>query len=167
MTRIRFDERQRFRQVWLWLIIGLVAALGWAGFIVQIGLDRPFGTNPGPDWLVWMLWLLVGIGLPALFAWAHLRVVVTDQEVVINYVPFSARRIPLSEVLGATAREYDALREYGGWGIKGWSRDKRAYNVSGTEGVELFLKNGRTVMIGSNQAVDLEQAIMDARDALP
>ena len=167
MTKTRFEERQHFRQIWLWLIIGLVAALGWAGFIVQIVLGRPFGTNPGPDWLVWLLWLLVGTGLPALFAWAQLRVTVTDQEVVIRYVPFSVRRIPLSEILGATAREYDALREYGGWGIKGWSRDKRAYNVSGREGVELLLKDGRTVMIGSARAADLERAIMDARDALP
>ena len=107
------------------------------------------------------------VGLPLLLAWAHLQLVVTDQEIVIDYRPFSRRRIPLSEVMGATARDYDALREYGGWGIKGWSRDKRAYNVSGKRGVELFLRDGRSVMLGSLRADELAAAIMDARDALP
>jgi len=113
------------------------------------------------------VWLLVGIGLPVLLVWAHLRLVVTDQEIVIDYRPFSRRQIPLAEVMGATARDYDALREFGGWGIKGWSRDKRAYNVSGGRGVEVFLRDGRSVMLGSQHADELAAAIMAARDALP
>ena len=167
MTKVRFEARPYFRQWWMWLLIGLMVVLGWAGLIEQIVLGQPFGTNPGPDWLVWLMWLLVGIGLPLLFLWLHLRLAVTDQEIEIDYRPFSQRRIPLSTVLGATAREYDALREYGGWGIKGWSRDKRAYNVSGNAGVELFLIDGRSVMLGSRRADELERAIMEAKDALP
>jgi hypothetical protein len=167
VTRTRFEERQHFRQWWIWLIILLTAAIGWWGWVQQIVLGEPFGSNPGPDWLVWLLWLFIGLGLPALFLWAQLRVTVTDEDVIIRYVPFTSRRIALREILGATAREYDAVREYGGWGVKGWSRDKRAYNVSGNEGVELFLRDGRTIMIGSRRAAELEQAIMDARDALP
>ena len=165
MTKVRFEERQYFRQRWIWLVVGLVAAIGWWAFIQQIVLGTPFGTNPGPDWLVLLLWLAVGIGLPLLFWWAHLRVSLTDQELIVRYVPFTERHIPLVEVMGARAREYDAIREYGGWGIRG-SRDKRAYNVSGNAGVEVFLKDGRTVMIGSQRAQELERAIMDARDAL-
>lgn len=167
MTKVRFEERQHFRQPWLWALILLVAGVSWWAFLQQIVLGQPFGTDPGPDWLVWLLWLVIGLGLPALFAWAHLRVTVTDQAVIIRYVPFSRRRIQLADVLGANAREYDAIREYGGWGIKGWSRDKRAYNVSGSNGVELFLRDGRSVMLGSRRADELAAAIMSARDALP
>ncbi len=167
MTKVRFEERQHFRQRWMWLVIGLLVMLGWWGFVQQILLGVPFGTNPGPDWLVWLIWLLVGIGLPVLLVWAHLRLTVTDQEITIDYRPFSRRRIPLSDVMGASARDYDVLREYGGWGIKGWSRDKRAYNVSGNRGVEVFLRDGRSVMLGSQRADELAAAIMESRDALP
>ena len=167
MTRILYEERQHFRQPWMWLLIGLLIVLGWWGFVQQILLGVPFGNNPGPDWLVWLMWLLVGIGLPLLFIWAHLRLAVTDQEILIDYRPFTRRRIPLSQVMGANAREYDALREYGGWGIKGWSRQKRAYNVSGKRGVEVFLLDGRSVMLGSQHADELASAIMEAHDALP
>lgn len=167
MTRVRFEERQHFRQWWMWGLILLVAGLAWWALVQQVVLGQPFGNNPGPDWLVWILWLLIGLGLPALFVWAHLRLTVTDETVLISYVPFTSRRIPLVEILGANAREYDAIREYGGWGIKGWSREKRAYNVSGNQGVELFLRDGRTVMLGSQRADELAAAIMAARDALP
>lgn len=167
MTRVRFEERQHFRQSWIWALLLLVAGLAWWAFVQQIVLGQPFGSNPGPDWLAWLMWLLIGVGLPALFAWAQLRVTVTDEQVLIRYVPFTRRAIPLAEILGANAREYDAIREYGGWGIKGWSRDKRAYNVSGSQGVELFLRDGRAVMLGSQRAEELAGAIMAARDALP
>ena len=167
MTGIHFEERQHLRQWWLWLLIGVLVALGWWAVLQQIVLGVPFGTDPGPDGLVLLMWLLVGIVLPALLAWAHLRLAVTDQEIVIDYRPFTRRRIALSEVMGAIARDYDALREYGGWGIKGWSRDRRAYNVSGNRGVEVFLRDGRSVMLGSQRADELAAAIMDSRDALP
>ena len=167
MTRTRFEERQHFRGPWLWLLILVVAGVAWWGFVQQIALGVAFGTNPGPDWLVWMLWLLIGVGLPALFLWAHLRVTVTDEAVFIRSMPFTLRRIGLQEILGATAREDDALQAYGGRGVMGWSRDKRTYTVGGNEGVELLLKDGRSVMIGSQRAGELERAIMDAVDALP
>ena len=167
MTRVHFEERQHFRQRWIWALLLLVAGLAWWALVQQIVLGQPFGSNPGPDWLVWLMWLLIGLGLPALFAWAQLRVTVTDESVLIRYVPFTRRAIPLAVILGANAREYDAIREYGGWGIKGWSRDKRAYNVSGSQGVELFLRDGRSVMLGSQRAEELAGAIMAARDALP
>jgi len=59
----------------------------------------------------------------------------------------------------AEARTYRAVAEYGGWGVKGWSKRKVAYNVKGDRGVELRLKNGNSVMLGSQRAEDLEAAI--------
>jgi hypothetical protein len=42
------------------------------------------------------------------------------------------------------------LAEYGGWGVKGFSGKNRAYNISGNIGLQLTLKNGYKILIGTN-----------------
>ena len=56
-------------------------------------------------------------------------------------------------------RQYSAIREYGGWGIKGWTPKNVAYNVSGSWGVELTLRGDRRVMLGSQRPHELAEAI--------
>lgn len=156
---ILFREEQRFKQWWLWLLIYGLAAIMWWSFIQQIIFGRPWGSNAGPDWLVWLFWLLFGLGLPALFHFIKLVIEVRPNQVVINYWPFVKRSIAAADIDHVQARTYNPIREYGGWGIKGWSRRRIAYNVSGNQGVELTLRDGRSVMLGSQQAEQLALAI--------
>jgi hypothetical protein len=160
-----YREEQRFRQSWVWGIVFVVAALGWWSFIQQIVLGKPFGENPAPDWGVWLLWLFIGIGLPVLFFLIRLVLEVTTDAVVIRYRPLTKRRIPLADIEQAKVRTYNAIKEYGGWGIKGWSLKNVAYNVSGDQGVELTLRDGRRVMLGSQRPEELAQAIETQRRA--
>ncbi len=155
-----FKEIQKFRSVWwVMVLVGAVALWIWYGFIQQIILGYPFGTNPGPDWLMWLLWLGIGIGLPWLFYTMHLTTEVHPDHIALNYYPFTTRQIPLTDIKQHQARTYQAIKEYGGWGLKGWSSDNKAYNVYGNQGVELTLLNGQRVMIGSQKAEELAQAI--------
>lgn len=156
---IIYREEQRFNQWWLWLLIYGLVALMWWGFFQQIILGQPWGTNPGPDWLVWLLWLLLGVGLPALFHIMKLVVEVRPNQVDIHYRPFINRSIAILEIDHLKARTYKPIQEYGGWGIKGWSKQRIAYNTSGNRGVELTLHDGRTVMLGSQQPEELALAI--------
>lgn len=160
---VRFREEQKFRQRWFWLLIGFVVALQWWGFVQQIVRGEPWGNQPAPDWMMILIWLLFGIGLPFFFLYMKLTVTVTDDAIDIRYRPLTRRTIPLSDVAHAEARTYAPLREFGGWGIRGGMGGKRAYNVSGDRGVELVLSDGRKVMIGSQRADDLAQAIAAAR----
>ena len=154
-----YHEEQRFRQWWVWVLVVAPAALAWWPFIQQIIGGEPVGQNPAPDWVVWLLWLFIGLGLPFLFGLLCLVVEVTDAEVLIRYRPFSRRVIALADIQQVQARQYNAVKEYGGWGVKGWSKDKMAYNVSGDWGAELTLKDGRRVMLGSQRADELAAAI--------
>jgi hypothetical protein len=140
-----------------------VAAVGWWTFIQRIVLARPVGDDPLPDWGAWLLWLFIGLGLPLLFFRLRLVLDVTSDQVVIHYRPLSRRAIPLIEVEQVTVRTYNAIKEYGGWGVKGWSQKNVAYNVSGNRGVELTLQDGRRVMLGSQRPDELAQAIQTQR----
>ena len=125
----------------------------------QIVLRRPFGKEPGSDWFMWLIWLLFGIGLPVVLRLLTLIVEVWPDRIVIRYVPLTTREIPLADIRRCEARIYRPVWEYGGWGIKGWSRRRMSYSVRGGQGVQLELRDGRTVMIGSQRAEDLARTI--------
>ncbi len=153
-----FTERQHLRQPWLWLLIGGMMAVMWAIFIQQIIRGKTVGTNPMSDWGVVISWLLFGLGLPALLWYMHIETTVTADHVVIRVVPFTRRVIRPGEIVRFSTRQVRPIREYGGWGVRGWS-DNRAYLMSGNTGVQLELANGDQVLIGTDRSAELETAL--------
>lgn len=157
---VRYREEQRFTQWWLWLPVLAGAVVCWVAVVAAID------ERDEPSWWIGaLLAALVGTGLPVLFAVARLRVEVEPAQIVVRYRPFTTRRIELDAVDRIESVTYRPLREYGGWGIKGWSRRKVAYNVRGTRGVRLTLADGRTVLLGSQDPDALAAAIRAARSA--
>jgi len=160
-----WHETQWMRGVW-WVVlaVGAIAVLSWAGFVQQILLGRPYGTHPGPDWSVWLIWLGFGIAFPILFWFLRLSVEVSPQALYIHYLPLLRRRIPLSEIVSVRARSYNPVLEYGGWGIRGWWRGRTIYSVRGTQCVEIELQSGRIVAIGSQRADELAAAVQQRQE---
>ncbi len=154
-----FREVQRLRQAWLVGLTLLPAFLAWYVFIAQVVLGQEVGNNPAPDWAVWLILLLAGIGLPLLVFSARLEVAVTDEGIAVRYSPFLRRLIRFASVSSAEAVTYRPLLDYGGWGIR-WSYcNGWAYNASGNHGVRLTLADGRRVLIGSQRPNELAEAI--------
>jgi hypothetical protein len=95
----------------------------------------------------------------SLISLSHLDVDVTDRGVSIAFrYLWPTRRIGFAEIIGLEVRRYNPLLEYGGWGVrlgpKGWG-----YMTSGNEGVQLRLRKGIPVLIGSARPRELEAAI--------
>jgi hypothetical protein len=153
-----FKERQHIRQPIPIAIILALAAVGWGSLIQQVVRGKPVGDNPLSDWGVVVLWLLIGVGLPLVFFWAHLETTVEDRKLILRMKPVTAREIYAGQIARFYARTYKPLREYGGWGIKGFCSN-RAYNMSGNQGVQLELVDGQRVLIGSQRPQELEAAI--------
>lgn len=158
-----YREEQRFRQWWVLLLVLGIAALSWWGFYEQIVRGRPWGNNPGPDWVIWLNWLIFGIAFPWWFYSMRLVVEVTPQAVQVWLWPLARRTIPLNEIAAVQKRIYQPLREFGGWGVRGLSRRRMAYTVSGDQGVQLTLHNGDIVLIGSQEAPQFALAVEAAR----
>jgi len=156
---VLYIEKQRFRQTWLTLVMVATFALTAYAFYEQIILGRPFGRNPGPDWLVWLIFIVIGLALPILVFSIRLIVCVKSDFLLINFSPLKKRLIHYSEIKMAESTTYRPIREYGGWGIRGWSSDKMAYTIYGHKGVMIGLADGRKVLIGSQSPDQLAAAI--------
>jgi hypothetical protein len=142
-----FFERQHFDRRW-WLVAlsaPVVLALVW------LTADTGFAV------VMTLIFLVVVIGWLVVLQ-MHLDVTVDATAVTIQLRPIANTAIPLDEIAAARARKYRPIREFGGWGVRG-IRTRRAYNARGDEGVELTLKDGRSIMIGSQHAAELEAAI--------
>ena len=155
-----FREEQRFRQIWIWIIILGIAALMWYSAFTQIIQRRPFGENPAPNSLLIIFWILFGIGLPALLLSARLITEVRMDGIYIRFFPFhlSYKKIAFQDLQSFEVRTYNALREYGGWGIR-YGPQGKAYNVGGNRGVQLVLTDGKRILIGSQRPEELAEAL--------
>ena len=159
---ILFSEEQRFRRPLLQILISILVAMSWLLLIYQIFIKRPFGSNPTPNAVVWIIWLVFGIAFPIFFLALRMTTEVREDAVVIRFIPGNRRSIRLEEIQRFEVREYRPLREYGGWGIQHSRRHGTAYSVSGNRGVQLVLKNGKRILIGSQEPDRLAGALRAA-----
>lgn len=163
--QILFRERQHFRQVWLWVVLLAVAAIIWAGFVWQVLLGNSFGSKPASDVQLVVLFLLIGLGFPLFFYRISMTTVVQPGELQVRFWPFILRpvRIPLHTLRNYERITYKPIRDYGGWGIR-WGLKGKAYNMSGNEGVLLHFYDKESLLIGSQKAGELFEAIRLAKE---
>ena len=162
---VEFHEEQQFRQRWLWMLLLAmtvgVSALYLYGLYTQLVLGQPWGDRPMSDTgLVLSAVLTIGItgGITLLFIKLKLTTTVDADGVHVRFFPLTRRHIPFRNIISSRARTYRPIREFGGWGIR-CSRKGRAYNVSGDRGVQLELREGKPLLIGSQKAEQLADAI--------
>ncbi|HEU4719164.1 MAG TPA: hypothetical protein VFU15_15075 [Bacteroidia bacterium] len=165
---ITFSETQRFRQWWIWLSLAAMEAYIIYGFVQQIVLGHPFGSRPAPDWALYIL-----ICVPSLFVGLavslRLETKINGDGVFLRYKPFinTTRAFLWKDVGSAFVRQYRPIAEYGGWGIRGnfygrWNG--KAYSVSGNMGLQLVMKNGKKILIGTCNAEELKAVLQRLAD---
>lgn len=160
------NNRQVFREVqrtplWVWLIVLPIAAFHWYWWFQQLLLKVPFGEKPAPDWLVLLLWLVLGVALPAFLFILRLETEVRSDALYFRYFPLhlSYHRMLLSQLTRYEVKTYNPIGEYLGWGIIE-GRKYSAYTMSGDRGVQLWLSDGRRVLIGSRKPEKLLAALV-------
>lgn len=155
-----YREVQRFRQLWLWLLVAGICGLSIWSFVQQLIMDKPFGQNPAPDAAVVVIAAIFGLGFPVLFYSINLTTEVRSDGLYVRFFPFhlSFHRIAPDALIMYEVHTYRPLRDYGGWGIR-YGRGGRAYNVSGDRGVMLELSDGSRLLIGSQKPEELANAI--------
>jgi len=141
-------------------------------FLVAIALEghmvfRPVleTEDPWPTWAlpVSIAGITINVLVTIILIFAKLQTRLSESALYMRFFPFhfSYRKIDFDTIATVYARSYQPLGEFGGWGIR-WTPCGRAYNVSGNQGVQLELKNGKRILIGSQRAEELASLLQEA-----
>ena len=160
VSSVHYREVQRFGQPWIWGLLALIVAAAWYSAYSQLFLKKPVGTHPAPDVLMAVIWAVFGIGFPVFFWVLRLVTEVREDGLYVRFIPFHRRFIKVTgaDMVRIEACTYRPLKDYGGWGIRCGPKGK-AYTIKGEQGVALEMRDGRKLMIGSQRARALEEAL--------
>lgn len=156
MANTLFFEIQKFRKWWLWITMLGVNSIFVYGLIQQIFLSKPFGNNPMSN---------TGLSLAAFFMLIlsllvfkmRMETQIKPDGIYLRFFPFHFKYkfFPWSDINKAYVRQYNPIKEYGGWGLR-----VGAFNVSGNMGLQLEFKNGKALLIGSQKPEEVKHILI-------
>jgi len=141
-----FEEKQHFINKWILLIFGTL-------FIIIMYRNRfDFALlSHRPD-----LWIMLSVFL--LLYFLRLKTKIDQQGIHIRFIPFVWNKlITWDQVEKVYGRTY-TLMDFGGWGYR-FSSQGIAYNTKGKYGLQLILKNGKRIMIGTQKPKEIERVL--------
>lgn len=172
--KILFQEKQKFTQWWLWLLL-LVTTLTISYYAVKANtvskIIESENLNPDSDSftqvlreeyitfdLMTALFLISPIVLVLLlFLALRLETRVSNECLRVRYFPFLKRTFKWSNI------EFAEIIKYGfvGYGIKFSTKYGAIYNVKGSQGLALTLKNGKKYLIGTQKPEELKRVVKE------
>jgi len=161
MARAYFNETQRFRQWWMYLVYALV----FASWVYTLIIMYPETQQEGGERASWVLIgnsVAIFAALFLLIRVFKLKTKIRNEGIYYRFVPlhFKDKLINPDDINTFEVRKYKPIMEYGGWGVK--SRGKKygkAVNISGNMGLQLYLKNGSKLLIGTQKPSAIQKAM--------
>ncbi len=162
-----FDEIQYFSNsplIWILYIVFFfsILPLGYAVYS-QLIKGKPWGTQPmSNDGLLITFLFILALMVGVLFVFLRSRLItfIDNEGLHYRFPPLVSRDhiIDKSEIKDFKIRTYRPILEYGGWGVRinaqKWGRGKKygiAYNVKGNIGLQLYLTDGKKILIGTQK----------------
>ena len=158
---ILFSETQHFSK---WIFI-LVIAITIFVFILNLNISSETFedlSSKGDSIAIIILTFFLPISIAALIFLMKLQTTVKSDCIYIRFFPLRTKKISFDQIEQCYARKYKPILEYGGWGIRGSFSKGKAYNARGNKGVQLVLKNGKKILIGSQKHDLLAETINTA-----
>jgi hypothetical protein len=158
-----YREVQKIRKPWIWIGITvpgmIITGLFGFGMNRQIIQGQPFGNHPMSDpglIMAFFMILFLFVFLALLVGFANLTTVADETGVSYRFFPFQMKfhKIPWDTVGSCGVITYNPVRDYGGWGVRS-GKNGKAYNISGNTGLQLQLKTGEIILIGTQKKPEL------------
>lgn len=159
---ILYEENQRFKQWWLWLLLLVMHGLFLSGVYQQIIRKIPFGDKPMSNTgLILTECLLLLVTLVILNI--KLDTQIKNDGIYFRLFPFQFSFIYVSwELLDKCyVRKYSPIKEFGGWGLRySFGGNGKAYNISGNQGLQLELTNKKKILIGTQNPEEITAVLV-------
>ncbi|MCX6267561.1 MAG: hypothetical protein NTW16_09425 [Bacteroidetes bacterium] len=162
-----YKEIQKFRQPWIWILLttsGLfISVMFGVGINKQVMHGQKFGNHPLSDpglIVMFVSVMLLFVLIALMFGFAKLTTLIDDKGIAWRFFPFQFkfRRVDWDKLDSFEVISYNPIRDYGGWGIR-TNKTGKAYNVFGDKGLQLRLKNGEKVLIGTQNPNKLNDCL--------
>ena len=158
-----FKEEQNFNKIYLWMIL-LGSFTVMMGTIIMSYINGPADQDIMRElYLPVVLVTVVFGGMIWLFSAMRLETRIDRHGISYRYTPFiiSWRVITKKQIAEYQVRKYNAVLEYGGYGVRvaGLRGNGRAYTTKGSMGLQLVLKNGKKMLFGTQKPQEVEQAM--------
>ena len=155
-----FIEEQKFNQplVFIGLSIALIVTgvsiiVEWKT-ILQSSLGEKFGALSG---------IIIVLLVILLFMNLKLKTRIDENGISYQFYPFhrSYKMISWNTISNSYIRNYDAIFEYGGWGMKFnfFKKKGKAFTTKGNIGLQLELNNGNKILIGTQKKEELQRVL--------
>ncbi|MEO9570316.1 MAG: hypothetical protein ABJH82_02775 [Polaribacter sp.] len=162
-----FKEEQRFTQTWLIVVLAFSVIVPITVITKEyLEKDSNMSTN---KFIITLAGVLISISLIFFF---KLTTRIDEKGIHYQFFPFhfSIKLIPWHEISKAGIRTYFPISEFGGWGLKGgffFNKGRgKAINVSGDIGIQLVLKNGEKLLIGTQKKEEAKQVLETYKNKL-
>lgn len=155
-----FREVQRWGAPVRWLMVFSLLLAAACGVFAAVVSMREEPANMVGALIGISCGVIMPLGITGLFWVNRLETEVRSDGLYVRFFPFHLhfKKFGAEDLSECFARKYRPIVEYGGWGIR-FGCTGRAYNINGNEGVQLVFRNGKRLMIGSQEAGGLEAAI--------
>ena len=157
--RLKTRERTRYHERTPWA--------PWLNFVyraaVVLGALSVFwDSRGGAAGMVFATAIVAGgWGLLAVLGGLTVRVEETRVVMHLGSVALLKKTVPFEEIVSLESVSYRPLREFGGWGVRGWGK-KKAWTARGDRAVVIGLGEDRRLYVGSDHPERLEEVLRGA-----
>jgi len=147
VNKIFYTETQNMQRIWLW-VIGLDLII--CGSILMV-VSYNNETNIFYMLPAIILMLAAFAFVLWIFLCSRLIITIDSEGIHYSYPVFKPKwkKILKDDIKIYTIQNYDAIFDYGGWGVKKSKKKGMCITIQGDTGILLVMKNGEQILIGT------------------
>lgn len=153
-VQLQYNEKQSFITAWMLGLLMVVLFVSVTDVYSHYAETGAWDIHVGV-WIVLVAFLQLVL--------SRLYTTIDQEGIQITFLPFAWRkRWAWGNIANVNVRKFDFM-EYGGWGYR-LGRSGVAYTCKGWYGIDIELKNGKKILIGTQCPVEVEQFIHEIKE---
>lgn len=160
-TETLFSEKQRFTQIWVWLLLFSINWIFFGPFIKEeLFPDPPFIDKVYQFNTDFYIGATIIMLTNIFFIIIKLETKIKADGIYVRFFPIhlSFKFYTWEDLDQCFIREYRPLFDYAGWGFRG-TQKKRVLSVSGNKGIQLVMKDGTKLLIGTKKPDEVTEIL--------